>query len=305
MNESTYTARFFVFALFLCATACSAQSGYGIANLRYFQEAYPDVVFEKSYDRTAGDWKIDITFPAQSAGEKNKTTTLYWAKGRLLPEEELVNKEKYWTLLHPYSKQLVDPADFTPEQVERVKRFSSSKNRKDGAGTPMFFFDALYDSSSRKTLEPNIIKTQFLERRTNIHERIMQPLKRVEAKILELAKTDSNVKAFIAELKSTDAYYWRIIKGTNRKSFHSLGIAIDVLPRYLNGKAIFWSWTKEQHPDDWMLTPLAKRWMPPQSVISIFEQEGFIWGGKWDIFDNMHFEYHPELILFAGIGSTK
>ena len=23
--------------------------------------------------------------------------------------------------------------------------------------------------------------------------------------------------------------------------------------------------------------------------------EGFIWGGYWAIWDNMHFEYHPEL----------
>lgn len=27
-----------------------------------------------------------------------------------------------------------------------------------------------------------------------------------------------------------------------------------------------------------------------------FESEGFIWGGYWAIWDNMHFEYHPELI---------
>ena len=39
--------------------------------------------------------------------------------------------------------------------------------------------------------------------------------------------------------------------------------------------------------------------IPPQSVIDIFEDEGFIWGGKWVIWDNMHFEYHPELILEA------
>ncbi|MDR3191497.1 MAG: M15 family metallopeptidase, partial [Treponema sp.] len=26
-----------------------------------------------------------------------------------------------------------------------------------------------------------------------------------------------------------------------------------------------------------------------------FENEGFIWGGKWGLYDNMHFEYRPEL----------
>jgi hypothetical protein len=37
--------------------------------------------------------------------------------------------------------------------------------------------------------------------------------------------------------------------------------------------------------------------MPPKRVIDIFEKEGFIWGGKWTVWDNMHFEYRPELIL--------
>ena len=47
-----------------------------------------------------------------------------------------------------------------------------------------------------------------------------------------------------------------------------------------------------------MLTPLTSRWMPPYEIINIFEEEGFIWGGKWLIWDNMHFEYRPELIKY-------
>ena len=39
--------------------------------------------------------------------------------------------------------------------------------------------------------------------------------------------------------------------------------------------------------------------MPPEEVISIFESEGFIWGGKWDIWDNIHFEYHPEILQLS------
>ena len=108
----------------------------------------------------------------------------------------------------------------------------------------------------------------------------------------------SEVQAFLDNLKSNDAYQWRIIDGTNRKSFHSLGIAIDILPKSQGGKQIFWSWAKDKYPDTWMLVPLKNRWMPPESVIEIFEEEGFIWGGKWAIYDNMHFEYHPELIEF-------
>jgi D-alanyl-D-alanine carboxypeptidase len=34
----------------------------------------------------------------------------------------------------------------------------------------------------------------------------------------------------------------------------------------------------------------------PQEIVSIFEKHGFIWGGKWNHFDTMHFEYRPELL---------
>jgi len=32
----------------------------------------------------------------------------------------------------------------------------------------------------------------------------------------------------------------------------------------------------------------------PQSVVDAFERQGFIWGGKWNHYDTMHFEYRPE-----------
>ncbi|HPX27614.1 MAG TPA: M15 family metallopeptidase, partial [Treponemataceae bacterium] len=46
-------------------------------------------------------------------------------------------------------------------------------------------------------------------------------------------------------------------------------------------------------------TPLKLRWIPPEKVISIFEEEGFVWGGKWIIWDNMHFEYRPDILLYS------
>ncbi len=74
----------------------------------------------------------------------------------------------------------------------------------------------------------------------------------------------------------------------------------------MNGgqKGLYWNWQKQKDPDHWMLPPLSERWMPPESVIRIFEDEGFIWGGKWSIWDNMHFEYHPELIAYLRKNSS-
>lgn len=264
--------------------------------LNIFKRAYPDITFKSEYDGNLKDWKITMIIPEKNG---NRNVVLYWCNGSMVPYEELKNKDKYWTLLYSYNSRedLADPADFTPEQIATMKNFGSDDNRKNGAGTPMFFFDAIYDSSTRASLEKHLVYTKFLGKAITIHERIKAPLLRVEERINKLAETDKEVKDFLAGLSKNEAYYWRLIAGTNRKSFHSLGIAIDVQPKYYGGKDVYWSWAKDRDPENWMLTPLSKRWMPPKSVIKIFEEEGFIWGGKWAIWDNMHFEYHPELIL--------
>lgn len=272
----------------------------GIGNLKYFERAYPDITFERRYDRQEGDWIIYVTVPSVP-GDKNspgKTYEFYWANASFLPAEELANKDKYWPLLYSYAKELADPANYSEEEKEGIMKFSSEESRKNGAGTPMFLFDAIYDSAARRSLETHIKKLTFLGKSTNVHERMTEPLKKVEARILELAKNSSEVQDFLNNLKSTDAYSWRIIDGTSRKSFHSYGIAIDILPKSQGGKQIFWSWAADKYPTTWMLVPLKNRWMPPDSVIKIFEDEGFIWGGKWVIYDNMHFEYHPELVQY-------
>ncbi|MCR4734546.1 MAG: M15 family metallopeptidase [Treponema sp.] len=314
-----------------------------ISELRFFRNAYPDIQFSQKYDREEKDWIITITVENISKNGKSisKSTDLYWANGSFLPKEELINADKYWPLLYKYQKELTDPAEYTEEEKKAIKEYGSSESRKNGAGTPMFFFDAIYNSDSRRNIEQHIIKTKFLGNPTNIHNRIAEPLARVEKGIYQLAalaeeteevekntesldekavaldeKIESNTqektilldeetikeaqeaKNFLANIKSNDAYYWRIIAGTKRKSFHSLGIAVDVLPKNLGRKQIFWNWAKIYYPDTWMLIPLKDRWIPPECIIRIFEEEGFIWGGKWVIFDNMHFEYRPELILY-------
>jgi hypothetical protein len=55
----------------------------------------------------------------------------------------------------------------------------------------------------------------------------------------------------------------------------------------LNGKRL-------NHNDE----RIIEKTFPDGTIINAFEKEGFIWGGKWVIYDNMHFEYHPELIEF-------
>ena len=292
--------------------------------IKNFMKSYPDIEYSALYDIEENDWKISMTadlyFERTAKPKGKKSAEFYWAGGRMLPKEELANKENYWILQYSYQNTLRDPVTYTQEEIERITHFGSSENRRNAGGTPMFFFDFLYSAQSQRVIEDHIISTTFLGKPTRIHERIYTPIKNAEKKICELAqistenlksaaqiaKIDPNeaeistqakeAREFVISLKSADAYYWREIAGTARKSFHAYGIAVDVLPKRLNGKAIYWAWEKDKLGDKWMLVPLEKRWTPGEEIIRIFESEGFIWGGYWAIFDNMHFEYHPELV---------
>ncbi|MBQ0052660.1 MAG: M15 family metallopeptidase [Treponema sp.] len=262
---------------------------------------YPDVEYKAHFDLSVWDWEIYLTAnifenrPDQKYNAK-KHATLYWADGRMLPRSELSNKSKYWSLQYKYNDSTPDPKNFTREDIERIKEFGSSENRKNQAGSPMFFFDFLYSARSRIIIEDHVVKTSFLGKKTKVHERIVPALKNVEKTILKAAATDSELKAIVESFGSADAYHWREIRDTSRKSFHSYGIALDILPKKLKGKAIYWSWEKDRRGEKWMLTPLEERWTPGKKIIKIFENNGFIWGGNWIIFDCMHFEYHPELV---------
>jgi hypothetical protein len=86
------------------------------------------------------------------------------------------------------------------------------------------------------------------------------------------------------------SFNWRKIAGTERYSAHSYGIAFD-LNAALGG---YWRWAGRPEGD---AGPFDNK--IPAEIVAIFERFGFIWGGKWHHFDGMHFEYRPELILFA------
>lgn len=258
--------------------------------LKILRKSYPDCTFELNYDEEVDDFTITVT-------AENKTTVFYWCKGLYLPKSQLDSKEHYWRVIVPYNREPIDPAKMTKEQIEKIRSFGSTENRKKGRVSSKALFEAIYDSHTFKDTEPKIVNNiTFLGKKTRIHRSVLPALRRVEKKIYSLAKTDKETKNFLDNLASADAYYWREIRDSNTRSFHSFGIAIDVLPKGWSKKIIYWGFEKNNGNKDWMLIPLEKRWSPPKKVIRAFESEGFIWGGNWAIWDNMHFEYHPEQI---------
>lgn len=264
-------------------------------NLYVFKKAYPEVEFKSEYDTNKNDYLISVFTKKDGTTSETK---LYWCESRFLPENQIQNKEKYRKMLYKYQSEPKDPKTFTPEEIEQIKNFTSKENRTNGAIDPPFLYNAIYDCKTRASTESHIISIPFLTKTINIHEKIAEPLKRVSKKIMSLPK-DEEISDFFATLTRTDGFNWRSVRDTQSRSFHSVGLAIDILPKGYYQRIIYWAWQKQLRPNDWFMTPLEKRWAPPKKIIEIFAEEGFIWGGTWIVWDNMHFEYHPELLIYA------
>ncbi|MBQ5999405.1 MAG: M15 family metallopeptidase [Treponema sp.] len=263
--------------------------------LEIFRKAYPNVKFCSTYDKKYNDYLINIIVKSESS--KKREANLYWCDARFLPEQEIANKDKYRSMLYLYSTEIPDPKNFTEADIAEIKDFTSSENRRNGAIEPPFLYDIIYNCISRAHTEEQIVKVNFLTKSINVHKNIAEKIEKISNKITALPP-DNELQTFFSTLSRTDGYAWRSVRDTQSRSFHSLGLAIDILPKGYYQKIIYWGWQKQIHPKDWYMTPLSKRWTPPKQIIELFREEGFIWGGTWIVWDNMHFEYRPELLEY-------
>jgi len=261
--------------------------------IKDFVRGYPIEVSVVNYDEQYKDWLLNVN------GKK-----LYWAGSRFLPESELSNITNWRPYLdYTYSKEIPDPALFTDSFVARLKSDDFYKSRRNQNPYYTGFYNALYDCATRQSTEKHIVKVSFLGHSVNIHEKIVPALIKVEKQIYALRDSEiqhdiepnyGTVQFFLTQLYDVQGYSWREVSDTSNPSQHSRGIAIDILPINWNKKNMYWRW-RADWDKNWMLLPLDNRWMPALDVVKAFENEGFIWGGKWHLWDNMHFEYRPEL----------
>ena len=90
-------------------------------------------------------------------------------------------------------------------------------------------------------------------------------------------------------LTNASTFYWRKVRGANRQSAHSYGIAIDINTNYSN----YWLWSNPKAKET---DKVEYKNRIPMEIVNVFEKYGFIWGGRWYHYDTMHFEYRPELL---------
>jgi hypothetical protein len=262
-----------------------AQSGELV--LRAFQHSFPGKTGALAF--RDGDWTLE------AGGE-----IYYWAGGRLLPQGEK-DRLLSWSphLFELYPNDAAPPELYSPEYRESLRLRGSGEALGGEEDQHRGFQGALYGGPDRRDIEALLVRVEFLGKKITVHQDIAEAVTRIDREIRAAAGEEAKagntgLARFIASLGQAGGYNWRDIRGTRRMSYHSWGLALDLQPRQAGDMAVYWLWERARNPD-WMLVPLEKRWKPPARVIQAFEHEGFIWGGKWPLYDTMHFEYRPEL----------
>ena len=150
------------------------------------------------------------------------------------------------------------------------------------------FFDKMYGDCKLGRAAANLVRVIWLPKTwghavsiTSVNGADRQ-LAAVSRELDELPMED---KSYLYPVGGT--YACRSVADTGQTSMHSWGTAIDINPAFSD----YWRWRRSAG----IVPAYANR--ISLNVVGAFERHGFIWGGRWQHFDTMHFEYRPELLL--------
>ena len=239
----------------------------------------------------------------------------YYANGAMLPED-LVERASEFTSsfgIYNYQSELPPWREPTAEENERYRQQESSRNNNTANNSrntnnetrpqrqrSYHFHEGLWQAGSHAESSQRVTVIRFLGNSLTIHRGIVEVLGLVEARIRDAARVDQEVQAWIDSIGTMHGWNWRNVANSQSRSYHSYGIAIDILPKSLGGKETYWQWAAQGGREYWNI-PYEDRYHPPDAVIKAFEAYGFMWGGKWARFDTMHFEYRPEVFIMSGL----
>lgn len=154
-----------------------------------------------------------------------------------------------------------------------------------GRGRSYTFLNSIYGGNQNE-IEKNLdfFSTYCGNIMFNKKAKAGEALKNALNEAKELADKDNRVNNYIFPISGS--YNYRVIQDTGRLSPHAYGIAIDLN----RNDSDYWKWVDKSKG--------SKRIEEyPKELVKVFENNGFIWGGKWEHFDILHFEYRPEIIL--------
>lgn len=162
-----------------------------------------------------------------------------------------------------------------------------SKNFDPGRFRVYDLLNEVYGKSQQQ-VEANLtnVNLRYRNFQFNQNNRAAESLQNVMKEIIPLAQKKQNINACLFPCSGT--FNYRLISGTNRLSPHSFGIAIDLA----RDRRDYWKWAAPEEGEKRLASY-------PKEIPEVFEKNNFVWGGKWEHFDILHFEYRPEIILKA------
>ena len=175
------------------------------------------------------------------------------------------------------AESMAEPYPLEPERPSTPKGFAPGRLRA------YDLLEALY-GADKKTVSSRLCTIAWQGKPVRLSASAALALHRVSERLAVLLAEKPHLRSYLA---NEGGFAWRRIAGEQRLSAHAFGIALD-----LNAQlAPYWRWSS--------LKPHPRQLDYPSEIVTAFEAEGFIWGGKWHEYDLMHFEYRPELICKA------
>lgn len=214
------------------------------------------------------------------AAEEDGQWWLSWRDGTRLPwrerdaEAHRVQKSQHAFPPSSLENMMAQPYSVGPISPVNAPQWDPGRVRSEK------LFAHLYGDTAAK-VRGELELVPFLGSQVSVHKKIRPALERVSARLAKLVENSPPIRPWLTNLGGT--FNWRTIAGTKRRSAHSWGIAFDLNP----ARADYW---RNAGPN-----PAWKNHVP-ESIVFAFEAEGFLWGGRWNHFDTMHFEYRPELL---------
>lgn len=176
-----------------------------------------------------------------------------------------------------------DPEDMFLLRYDREAKVPADKMSDAGRSRCEQLFKAMYGHNAAE-VQRNIVRVDWFGQKI--------PFTKVNGaadSLRAVAREMQQHPEYIKYMKQSSTFYWRPVRGAKRQSAHSYAIAIDVNTSLSN----YWLWS---NPGAKELDPLKYENRVPEEIVNIFERHGFIWGGRWYHYDNMHFEFRPEFL---------
>lgn len=216
--------------------------------------------------------------------EKDSNGLIYLVmnSGKKIVYDDKKSKTNEEKLINPDLQDMLE-VKYSLESIDKVQK----GNRDPGRARVYELLNEVYgntESNITKNLEQ--VSTAYGTYPFNKKNEAAESLKKALKEASEAAKSNPKIGGCIAPINGT--FNYRVVRGTGRLSAHAYGIAIDLN----RNNSDYWKWVKEEEGSKRIASY-------PVELVNAFENNGFVWGGKWEHFDILHFEYRPEFILKA------